>query len=298
MGTPELHLDAIRQRLIDLQAPAPDRDGTADLPWGQPQAHPTPNHPVGPSELAATVEALRQRSATVSPEPSADSAAPQPAPTQPPPDLDMHLHRLRGQARHINGLAQEQAAALQVFKRSVDSLAWHLRRHDSPWALEQFCRLEPIAIAQVLADNQGAIILTSTPIDLYEDEHNAAQTAHLLRNRPHRPGTDVATWSTLLIREQIAALTRLWGGLTATLERHSHLSALDILGWLLGGVISRKVLELALATLPSLWPLLIGSIVALVGWALYRLITNPRSDLAMIARILLALLGLVLGGQL
>jgi hypothetical protein len=213
----------------------------------------------------------------------------------------MHLHRLQGQARQINQLAQEQEAALQTFKRSIDSFAWYLQRHPSPWTLEQFCRLEPVAIAQVLADAQGAMVLTSTAIDLFQDEQNAVQTAHLLRHKSqpqNRPWPGTETWPTLMIREPIAAVTQLWQGLTATLEHHSHLSALDIAGWLLGGIISRKVLELTLATLPNLWPLLIGGIIAWVGWTLYRLITNPRSDLAMIARVLLALLGLLLGGQL
>jgi hypothetical protein len=217
----------------------------------------------------------------------------------------MHLHRLYGQAQQINALAQEQEALIQAFKRSVDSLAWHLRRQGSPWSLEQFCRLESIAIAQVLEDAQGAMVLTATAVDLYEDEQNAAQAAHLLRNQARSAanpqaqlGGEAETWSRVLIREPIAALTHLWQGLTTTLEHHSRLSALAILGWLLGGVISRKVIELTLAVLPSLWPLLIGGIAGLVGWALYRLISNPRSDLAVIARILLALLGLVLGGQL
>lgn len=292
MGTPELQLDAIRQRLIDLQSPRSDRAGAVALPWET--AHPEPDRPATATDLSATVEALRQRSANVAPP---QNPAPEPAM---PPELDMHLHRLQGQARQINQLAQEQEAALQTFKRSVDSLAWHLQRHPSPWTLEQFCRLEPVAIAQVLADTQGAMVLTSTAIDLFQDEQNAVQTAHLLRHQAqpqNQAWFGAGNWSTRLIREPIAAITQLWQGLTTTLEHHSDLSALDIVGWLLGGIISRKVLELTLAALPSLWPLLIGGIIAWVGWTLYRLITHPRSDLAMIARVLLALLGLVLGGQ-
>ena len=246
MGTPELHLDfnAIHQRLIDQKIPSSDQEaGAVDLPWGAP-ADRGLNRPVAPAELAATVEALRQRSATVIPTQDAALEPPPPPNPEPSPDLDMHLHRLYGQARHINELAQAQEAALQTFKRSVDSLAWHLRRHNSPWTLEQFCRLEQIAIARVLEDAQGAMVLTPTAIDLYEDEHHADQTAHLLRSQarqPTRPWAEAKPWSTVLIREPIAALGHLWQGLTATLERHSRLSALDIGGWLLGGVISRKV---------------------------------------------------------
>ncbi|MGD1907632.1 MAG: hypothetical protein ACFB0C_16820 [Leptolyngbyaceae cyanobacterium] len=299
MGTPELHLDTIRQRLIDLQAPASQPQAAVELPWGTSQsAELTANQPttdLSATDLSATVEALRQRSATVAPD---RAAPPQPEPRI-PPDLDMHLHRLQGQARHINALAQEQEAALQAFKRSANSLAWHLQHHSSPWTLEQFCRLEAVGIAQVLADTQGAMVLTATAVDLHQDEQNAAQAAHLLRHRNRQAAWgETATGSSLFIREPIAALNRIWQGLTVTLEHHSRLSALDILGWLMGGIISRKVLELTLATLPSLWPLMIGGIIAWVCWALYRLITNPHSDLALISRILLALLGLVLGGQL
>ncbi|MEO1300057.1 MAG: hypothetical protein AAFW75_30665, partial [Cyanobacteria bacterium J06636_16] len=98
--------------------------------------------------------------------------------------------------------------------------------------------------------------------------------------------------------DPLGVLETCWQTLTRTLEARSRLTPLDIVIWLGGGLIGRLAIQLALAASPGLWPWLVGATVGAVALALYRLLFAPRPDVALVARLFLALVGLVLGGKL
>ena len=332
MATPDTHIEAIRQRL--RAARQGGAQPTLDLPWEGMGTRWSKTGPKGPSPSAATapqasaglgasapdggdgvattalgstVEALRQRSqqiAGVAPAIAAPAAslaastAPAPPPTL-PKDVRLHLDRMQGQAYQINDLAQQQAVAMEAFKQGVDGLAWSLQRHGLThhWPVEQFARLESVAVAQVFQGEDGAMVLTQSPVDLFQQEREASHTAQWLRHQGHGhpQASPPAGWQ-MLGAEPLAVLSQLGQALTTTLERRSRLTPLSVLVWLGGGAIARQALDLLLAASPGLWPGLVVLVVGAVAFALYRLMTRPSLDLPFMTRLLLALLGLLLGG--
>ena len=334
MATPDTHIEAIRQRL--QAARQGGAQPTLDLPWESMGTRWSKTGPKGPSPSAATapqtgvdlgasvpsggdgvattalgstVEALRQRSqqiAGVAPAGAVDVAsagATDPIPAAQPPTLPqevrLHLDRMQGQAYKINDLAQQQAVAMETFKQGVDGLAWSLQRHGLThhWPVEQFARLESVAVAQVFQGEDGAMVLTQSPVDLFQQERDASHTAQWLRHQSHDhpQASPPAGWQ-MLGAEPLAALSQLGQALTTTLERRSRLTPLSVLVWLGGGAIARQALDLLLAASPGLWPGLVVLVVGAVAFALYRLMTRPSLDLPFMTRLLLALLGLLLGG--
>lgn len=304
MATPDTHIEEIRQR---LQAMRPEASQpTLDLPWvdrprsrgsGEP---PQAGIPDATTDLGSTVEALRQRSAAIAgtvPEPPA--LAPESlSPTALPQEVTLHLQRMQGQAYKINELAQQQIVALQAFKQGMDGLAWSLHRHGlaQTWSLETLVRLQAVAVAQVLQGDDGAMVLTQSPVDLFQQEREASSTAQWLRHqRQATPATEQAGWQ-MVGAEPMAALGRLWQGLTTILERRSRLTPLSLVAWLGGGAIARQALDLLLAASPALWPGLVALVVGAVAFALYRLMTRPTVEFPFMIRLLLALVGLLLGG--
>jgi hypothetical protein len=325
MATPDTQIEAIRQRLqaarqgggqpaLDLPWEAMERPSPAAPTAAQAGGRPGANVPASgegaTTALGSTVEALRQRSqqiAGVTPDmtPPAASAPPEPVnasevqPPTLPPEVRLHLDRMQGQAYKINDLAQQQAVAMATFKQGIDGLAWSLQRHGltHQWSVEQFARLEAVAVAQVFQGEDGAMVLTQSPVDLFQQERDASHTAQWLRHQGqgNRRASAPAGWQ-MLGAEPLAALSQLGQALTTTLERRSRLTPLSVLVWLGGGAIARQALDLLLAASPGLWPVLVVLVVGAVAFALYRLMTRPSLDLPFMTRLLLALLGLLLGG--
>lgn len=307
------HFTALQQRLQQLQGVDPSAD--PGIPWGPtsqgrasapaPTSAPALQMPdLQAPDLRATVAALQQRTATVTGgyAPEVPPPAPVPPVDQPyslPGDVTAILGQLEAEAHRINALAEQQEAAIQAFKRYGDQLSWQLRHYPdlNQWSVEQFCQIHQPSVTYVYKDAQEVMILTQAPVDLYQQEREASQTAAFLRGEPAAPGGSrgglAALWA-----EPMAVLEGIWQALTLTLEARSRLTALDVVTWVGGGAIARRALELLLAASPGLWPWLVGSVVALVALALYRLITRPQGDVVVMVRLLLALVGLVIGGYL
>ena len=298
-------LAPIRERLETLKRASQSQQDISEPLWDQPRSPELPvTKPTGtnanPAQLAATVQALQQRSQLMGAPAPTEEAVTYP-PTM-PPDVSLHWQRLQQEALLINELAQKQTTAIQNFKRSADRLSWSLRTQPPTYGLqfEQFCELQNALVSQVTQDESGKLILTNVTVDLYIDERHASQTAQDIRAfsqaRIHRPAATHTPFLGL-IKEPLAMLEALWQNLHRQ-EGASRLTPLDIIIWGGGGLIGRLALELALAALPGLWPWLVGITIGAVAFALYRLLLAPRPDMAFVIRLLLALIGLALGGQL
>ncbi|MGP1384745.1 MAG: hypothetical protein ACTS2F_14365 [Thainema sp.] len=75
-------------------------------------------------------------------------------------------------------------------------------------------------------------------------------------------------------------------------------SLLDISIWITGAAIARVGLDWMLANLPFTAPVVIGLILAVTGWAVYRATTDSELTLTLGYRALLLMIGLLLGGTL
>ncbi len=75
-------------------------------------------------------------------------------------------------------------------------------------------------------------------------------------------------------------------------------SLLDISIWITGAAIARVGLDWLLANLPFMAPVVIGLILAVTGWAVYRATTDSELTLTLGYRALLLMIGLLLGGSL
>lgn len=75
-------------------------------------------------------------------------------------------------------------------------------------------------------------------------------------------------------------------------------SLLDISIWITGAAIARVGLNWMLANLPFMAPVVIGLILAVTGWAVYRATTDSDLTLTLGYRALLLMIGLLLGGSL
>lgn len=306
-------LAPIRERLETLKRTQEHQPEASEPLWEHfrsPELPPTQQARTAANQTqqAAVVQALQQRSQQAHPQPNPipgqfNNEATSGNTPAIPPEVNMHWQRLQQEAIAINELAQKQVIAIQDFKRTADRLAWSLRRHPSAYGFEfeQFCELQHPGVVQVMQDEQGRLVLSTTAVDLYADERHASQTAEEIRafSQARSQGSHESTAGFLPpMRDPMSVLENLWHTLTNTLEGRSRLTPLDIVIWLGGGLIGRLALQLLLAALPGIWPWLVGATVGAVALALYRLLLMPRPDIAFVARLFLALVGLALGGQL
>lgn len=296
----------IRERLKTMQREHQAPSQGMEQLWDQARSPELPTVQLGapnsqPQNLAATVQVLQERSHQVVTEQHRNEVEETTQATL-PKEVHLHWQRLQQEANVINELAQRQAIAIQNFKRSADRLGWSLRKQPPEYGfvLEQFCQLQEPLVAQVIQDNQQVLILTNQAVDLYQDERDASQAANEIRafsqSRYHRPSRKNSGFLGFL-GEPLALLESLWQGFTSNLEGRSPLTPLDFVIWFGSGLIGRLALELAIAASPSLWPWLVGATLGAVALALYRFLIAPQADAAFVTRLLLILVGLVIGGQ-
>lgn len=312
-------LTPIRERLETLKQTTLAVPSEVPEPWQSAHSPKLPTIETGDRRnepaFTATLEALQARSAQARFEqtqsdqvPPESSGLPSRLPATAPPEaadallrsVALHWQRLQQEAALINDLGQKQTIAVQNFKRSADSLAWSLRKQPMEYGLtfDQFCELGAAAIPQVVQDAQGKLVLSTTSVDLYQDERCATETAKEIRafSRSRLRARPPATSGRAALSAAFSTLKTAWGTLKAPASQ-APVTAMDVGLWFGGGLIGRLALELVLAVSPVLWPLVIGAMVGIVALALYRLLLIPRPDIAFVMRLLLALIGLALGGQ-
>lgn len=298
-------LSSIREQLLAFQNGAQPDPENSEPVWEKSRSPSLPfpggeGIPARQPHQAEIVQALRQRSPQTGRQPTPEEMAA--AGGTIPTSVNNYLRRLYEEAEKINDLYRQQEIAIQKFQRTVKGLDIILLRqgHGAALKSEQFCELRDAALTTVVQDETGRYILTAVSLDLNVDEQQAFQDAAEIRSfgrsrspqSPEQRGLFEAIFA-----EPMAALESVWQSLTGTLEERTQITPLDILVWCGGGVIGRKALNLLLAATPGLGYWILGIIVAAVVLGLYRLLFTQRTDLAFIARLFLALVGLGIGGQ-
>ena len=296
----------IRQRLVtQQQGSAPESEETEPL-WNEARSPelPLPSEPDRQLSLsqAAMTQALRQR--------SRQEALPQHPEVDPsltldniPPEIQKYLARLEEEAGQVNELARQHQYAIEKFQRTVNALGLALIRNPSYRGIQlhDVCVMRDAAVTAVIIDDAGRYIVEAENLDLQQDLRDASQTAQDLRSferyrsqntaaNSHRFGT--------LFAEPVATLETLWYGLTTNLGTRSRITPVEILVWFGGGLIGRLALQLLVSAFPATFPWLVGATIATVVLTLYRFLSSNRPDLSSLTRLFLALVGLIVGGQL
>jgi len=290
----------------------------------------TPPHPGSQGNVAVVPEPLTREQATLQ-WPIATSAVPATEPqTLPVTDrptspnteravlnqLDTTWKQLTAQADHINQLASAQENALLELR----AIAQRLERDWRATGLESFPYpesngdLSPLYQASsaevpwVERNEDGSYILSRRSLDLLKSEREALRIAQELRKR--RPqaeasfltpaGEAVAKWLKGLFTSRPSAANR--GGrrvaASAIATAPDATMPLPIAAvWLVGSTLARVAIDLVLVSNPTLWLPAVALIVAPAAIAAYRTTVAPETSIQWGYRLLLIMVGLLLGGR-
>lgn len=260
---------------------------------------------------------------TTAPYPSGVTAAPvAERSTSPHPEqavlshLDATWNQLTTQAEHINQLTSAQEAALLELR----AIAQRLERDWRATGLEKFPFAETdgdfsalyrpgsAELPYVERDEAGRYLLTSRTLDLLKAEREAQLMAQELRKRrtPTLGAFLTPTGQTLLrwvsglfnARPSRPARPRRAARAVAVPLQDVTLSLPNAALWLVGSTVARMAIDAVLLSHPALWLPAVGLIIAPAAIAAYRTTVAPETSLQWGYRLLLIMIGLLLGGRL
>jgi hypothetical protein len=260
-----------------------------------------------------------------------------PAPTrkpiewwQPPPqqlqeeDLEQRLNlsfqALEKQAEQINQLAQAQETAILEFKAIADKVESNWKAIDLEEASQAgidprqltdppiICEYIDAMVPQVARDPSGTLVLRPKMVDIYKAEREAQTVAKSLRQRsPH-----AKTWqhrlqdwlfpssSSTLPSATPKAMTNMTAAYPST--RRPAMRRISLLKqsllFLIGGIVGRVVLDFIVALVPALWMPALMLMVLPGAIAMYQATKTPQSGFIWGYRLVLILMGLLIGGRL
>lgn len=224
--------------------------------------------------------------------------------------------QIEDKAEQINQLSMAQEAAMQDLKLLAEKLERDRRalllenglnpdeQEDSP-----VCEYQTTAVPYVERDAEGAFVLKTRSIDLFQAEREAALMAQSLRRRTHRASANQAGGMGLaVLQEIIARLGRLLQRpqpkrtLTTRSPKSTQsaesVSLRSLAFWFAGSLLTRIAIDLVLLSHPSFWVPALAIIVAPAALAIYRTTVNPQSSVAWGYRLLATMMGLLVGGRL
>lgn len=324
MSKSELDLQVIRTKLLQQQAL---QRGTA-ASSSDPDWLPKSQAPLGSADwdrLANTVEALKQRS---TPPPSNPNPPSEPDWANHPihQQIDLHRQRLHRIAEHINALSVQQERAMLEMQAIAERWEHEVEHVLATIPAKRYSSLETELFRGILHDYDSAVLawatfeaegcieLSSRPVAFSHPLQEAHHMAQTLRKRQTSIGPSAweagIGWQALLA-EPLEGLSSFWLWASESISRwwqalvsdvtqgdSSHsLSLLNILIWLGGGIISRLALNFALNLYPGLWSLAVAGVTGITAYALYRATLAPRLEFGLAYRVLLAVVGLIVGGR-
>lgn len=288
-----------------------------------------PQHQNQSQRLAATVQALKQRSLQVTQTVPGGTALAN-LPASPPAAIALCQQRLTAMAERINTLSQQQQQAIvdmQHTQAQLQRLWPHHYPHQAPPQLD----VDQAYLAHTGHDGTRTLWVGYRPLIPPPDAATtAAHTlAHHLRQRPESSGPEPVLGPRLtslrgeqpgglmaLLHEPLAlgqACGKAMGqgvrALLAMVTEHllaGHTEApswgglgwVDVVMWVAGGVVAQLVLNGLLAVFPGLWTVAVALITGLTAFALYQATLAPRLRFGLAYRVFLALAGLILAGRL
>lgn len=330
MSKSDMDFQAIREKLLQqarqyavaTSDATPDWviDPPADSAVTQPKVTPTAQQ----HQFISAVETLKQRSA----QPTSSVLSGRQAPAASPPpvsnDAGQYRQQLLTMVEQINALSAQQEQVMQAMQAMLERLEWEHQRYRlegaSPQDLPFFtCDAQAAVVAWATEDDQGGLILSYRPVTFQQANQDAAQVAEQLRglqqtrrgpSRRRRSTAETLGLATLFAEPLLAAQTgwhllreavRQWGAAahasSAGKQHADRLTVLEAGMWLGGGILSRLFLNLILSAYPGLWSIAVAIITAITAYALYRATLAPRLEFGLAYRVLLAVIGLIIGGR-
>ncbi|MEM9163472.1 MAG: hypothetical protein AAGC54_10435 [Cyanobacteria bacterium P01_F01_bin.4] len=249
--------------------------------------------------------------------------------------LDPILQRFESQLQTVNSLAEQQESAILGLKQLADHIGDIMRQqgmddHPQLAAIAALFEAYPSTVIPTIeSDQAGNYGLGYRTVDFYRAEHDAQLTAQTLRSRgsgqpvEQTPGTDLPTYfnqppapepsghrlsskATGFFEEGLLFLQSIWelalGSFMplASVSRQrprSRFTLLDAAIWFSGAAITRILLDIIFQIYPALWTPLVVALIVVVAVTLYRTLLSNRPSLGFSYRILVALAGLLMGGQ-
>lgn len=209
--------------------------------------------------------------------------------------LDRALEILDSQVQHINQLSAVQENAILELKTIATQVEreWKAIEHshgEIPDELDTpaICQYVGTAVPQIEKNKEGTYVLSARSIDLFKAEREATLTAEALRHWANRGKSKSAPPR---LSRRIARSQRRQS------PSNSMLRLKEAVALFLGAVIVRMVLNMVLANFPVLWTPAIALLVTPAAIAVYRSGHTPQSGLVWGYRLLVIMLGLLLGGR-
>jgi hypothetical protein len=286
-------------------------------------------------DLTATAETLHQRANAYINQSifSQSQSQPQPRPQPHRTVLEQHvvdtMKRLEAQVRHINQLSAAQETALLELKAIAQKAERDWRAADleySPFSEEStegplICEYVATAVPHIQKDENGLFVLTTRSVDLFRAEREASLMAQSLRHRkptspkrkhnssknPRSRQSQENSWGQMLLEGIVTSIQSLTTYRPASVKvSHASSDSLEVptfsltdaAMWVIGAIVIRVGLDLLLASFPGLWIPVIALIATPAAIAAYRTTVAPHSGLVWGYRLLLLMIGLLIGGRL
>ncbi|MBD1909550.1 MULTISPECIES: hypothetical protein [unclassified Leptolyngbya] len=232
--------------------------------------------------------------------------------------IDETWQQLTAKAEHINQLASAQENALLELR----AIAQRLERDWRATGLEQFpyadntgdfsplYRQSSATLTCVERDDDGNFLLASRTLDLLKAEREALQMAQVLRKKRRHQSTDFLTPVGGIILGWLKSLfsgfsrhpsrngRRVASATATTAPEGSGTISLPIaVLWLMGSTVARMAIDIVLASHPGLYLPAVLLIAAPAAIAMYRTTVAPETSIEWGYRLLLIMVGLLLGGR-
>lgn len=232
--------------------------------------------------------------------------------------IDETWQQLTAKAEHINQLASAQESALLELR----AIAQRLERDWRATGLDQFpyadnagdfsplYQQSSATLPWVERDEDGNYLLASRTLDLLKAEREALQMAQALRKKRRSQSTDhfvasagetILGWLKSLFSlpsrqsrpgRRVASATA-----THTAEAAGSMSLSTAALWLMGSTVARMAIDLVLVSHPALYLPAVLLIAAPAAIAMYRTTVAPETSIQWGYRLLIIMVGLLLGGR-
>lgn len=228
--------------------------------------------------------------------------------------LDQAFQRLDAQAAEVNQLSEAQEAAILKLKAIAEQVGQDWQASDSTnlAGLGKAVQLPPIceywdtAVPHIEKDQYGKFVVTSRSVDLFKAEREADLNAEELRRRAVRAQRNSSlisrfwTWLVENPRSKKAQSKTLQFQMQKRSARRSKNSPFNIrhtVLLLVGAIVTRVLLDTLLAIFPGLWLPAIAIMVTPGAIAMYRRPLTSESGLIWGYRLVLVIIGLLIGGR-
>lgn len=228
--------------------------------------------------------------------------------------LDQAFQRLDAQAEEVNQLSAAQELAILKLKAIAEQAGqdWQSSDATSLAGLGKAVRLPPIceyletAVPHVEKDQHGKFVVTSRSVDLFKAEREAALNAEDLRYRAvkaRRSSSLVSrfwNWLGKKPESKTSQSKTLQSKMKKRFDRRSKNSPFNVrhtIILLVGAIVMRVLLDTLLAIFPGLWLPAIAIMVTPGAIAMYRRPLTHESVLVWCYRLVLVIIGLVIGGR-